>query len=50
MFKKFLALVLALLMIAAVFVGCGSKKTNLDDETSIVHKHEIPTLISEKYI
>ena len=29
MFKKILALVLALIMVMAVFVGCGTKKTNL---------------------
>ena len=33
MFKKILALVLALLMITAVFVGCSSKKTNLGGES-----------------
>ena len=34
MFKKVLSLVLALIMIMAVFVGCGKKKTNIADETS----------------
>ena len=34
MFKKVLALVLALLMITAVFAGCKKKKTTLDDESS----------------
>ena len=35
MIKKILALTLALLMVLAVFVGCGKKKkTNLDDETT----------------
>ena len=34
MFKKILALTLALLMVMAVFAGCKKKKTNLDEETS----------------
>ena len=34
MMKKILALVLALLMVLAVFVGCGKKGTGADDETS----------------
>lgn len=34
MLKKILALVLALLMVMAVFVGCSSKKTNLGGDTT----------------
>lgn len=32
--KKLIALVLALLMIATVFVGCGKKKANLEDDAT----------------
>ena len=34
MFKKILALVLALIMIMAVLAGCSAKKTNLGDDSS----------------
>ena len=38
MLKKIIALVLAILMVMAVFVGCGKKKNNLDSETKATTK------------
>lgn len=47
MIKKILAIVLALLMVLAVFAGCGKKKTNADDETSDGAKAETTTAAVE---